>query len=106
MFNIGPGEMMLLGLLALLLFGPKRLPELGRALGEGLAAFRQTSRGVAEEFKRQLDEGAREIEPEASPPGIPMTAPEAEEDPETVGEEEPAAVETETAKTEQPVPAA
>lgn len=56
MFNIGPGEMMLLGMLALLLFGPKRLPELGKALGEGIAAFRHSTKGVADEFRRQLEE--------------------------------------------------
>ncbi|HXE72667.1 MAG TPA: twin-arginine translocase TatA/TatE family subunit, partial [Candidatus Nitrosotenuis sp.] len=39
--NIGPGEMILLLVLALLLFGPRRLPEIGRAVGEGIASFKR-----------------------------------------------------------------
>lgn len=54
--NLGAPEMLLLGILALVLFGPRRLPELGKALGEGLAAFRESSRQLSSEFKRQLEE--------------------------------------------------
>lgn len=54
--NLGAPEMLLLGILALILFGPRRLPELGKALGEGLAAFRESSRQLSSEFKRQLEE--------------------------------------------------
>ena len=56
MFNIGPGEMMLLALLALLLFGPKRLPEIGKAAGEAIASFRNASRELTGEMQRQLAE--------------------------------------------------
>lgn len=65
--NLGAPEMLLLGILALILFGPRRLPELGKALGEGLAAFRESSRQLSNEFKRQLEE-------ETSPPS-PTPAP-------------------------------
>lgn len=54
MFNIGPGEMMLLALLALLLFGPKRLPEIGKAAGEAIASFRNASKELSGEMQRQL----------------------------------------------------
>ena len=62
--NLGAPEMLLLGILALILFGPRRLPELGKALGEGLAAFRESSRQLSSEFKRQLEE-------ETAPPVTP-----------------------------------
>ena len=39
---IGIPELLLLGLLALLLFGPKRLPEMGRGLGHGLREFKNS----------------------------------------------------------------
>lgn len=68
MFNLGAPEMLLLGILALVLFGPRRLPELGKALGEGLAAFRESSRQLSHEFKRQLEDETR---PPAPPPAIP-----------------------------------
>lgn len=66
MMNLGGPEMLLLGILALLLFGPKRLPELGRALGQGLAAFRESSSQLKQDFTRQLEEETRKEHPVAS----------------------------------------
>lgn len=43
--NIGTGEIILLLLLALLLFGAKRLPEIGRSLGSGLREFKDSVTG-------------------------------------------------------------
>jgi len=43
--NIGPMEIVLLLLLALLLFGAKRLPEIGRSLGTGMREFKETVTG-------------------------------------------------------------
>ena len=68
MMNLGAPEMLLLGILALILFGPRRLPELGKALGEGLAAFRESSRQLSSEFKRQLEE-------ETAVPPVPAAIP-------------------------------
>jgi sec-independent protein translocase protein TatA len=39
---IGFPELLLLGLVALLVFGPKRLPEMGRSLGRGMREFKQS----------------------------------------------------------------
>jgi len=41
MFNVGPTELMVILILALILFGPKKLPEIGRSLGKGLSEFRR-----------------------------------------------------------------
>jgi len=49
--NIGAGEIVLLLLVALLLFGPKRLPEMGRSLGKGLRDFKEGASGVVEELQ-------------------------------------------------------
>jgi sec-independent protein translocase protein TatA len=43
--NIGPWEIILLLLLALLLFGAKRLPEIGRSLGTGMREFKDSVTG-------------------------------------------------------------
>jgi sec-independent protein translocase protein TatA len=43
--NIGTGEIVLLLLLALLLFGAKRLPEIGRSLGSGMREFKDSVTG-------------------------------------------------------------
>src|SRR5919199_484378 len=43
--NIGTGEIILLLLLALLLFGAKRLPEIGRSMGRGMREFKDSITG-------------------------------------------------------------
>lgn len=63
-----PWHMLVLGIVALLLFG-KRLPEVGRSLGRGIAEFKKGLRDVQEELNREDDE-----EPE--PPKGKLRAPE------------------------------
>jgi len=69
--NIGP-EMLFLLLLAFLLFGPKKLPEIGRTIGRGLAEFKRASnelKGQLENEMRQLE--AEDREKKISPPPPP-----------------------------------
>ncbi len=54
MFGIGPMELLLIFVVALLVFGPKRLPELARTLGRGLAEFRRASNDLRQSIA--LDE--------------------------------------------------
>ena len=49
MFNVGFSEMLVIGIVALVVFGPKKLPEIGRALGRGLREFRKAASDVMEE---------------------------------------------------------
>jgi sec-independent protein translocase protein TatA len=44
-FGVGPAEVVVLLVVALLVFGPKRLPEMGRSLGRGLREFRDSVAG-------------------------------------------------------------
>ena len=53
--------MMFIFILALILFGPKRLPEIGRQIGKGLAEFKRASR----EFQSQIEDEVRKLEVEA-----------------------------------------
>lgn len=41
MFGLGVPEIVIIGVVAVLVFGPKRIPELGRSLGESLRVFRE-----------------------------------------------------------------
>src|SRR5947208_7551367 len=52
--NIGPGEIVLLLLLALLLFGAKRLPEIGRSLGKGMREFKDSVSGKDDDEPAEL----------------------------------------------------
>jgi len=47
--NIGPMEILVVLIIALVVFGPKRLPELGKSLGKGINEFRGSVTGDAPE---------------------------------------------------------
>jgi sec-independent protein translocase protein TatA len=49
---IGFPELLLLGLVVLLVFGPKRLPEMGRSLGKGMREFKDSVTGDAKHEER------------------------------------------------------
>jgi len=53
--NIGTGEIVLLLLVALLLFGAKRLPEIGRSLGKGMREFKDSVTGKDDDRPRELE---------------------------------------------------
>jgi len=50
MFNIGPQEMFILFLIIILLFGAKRIPEIGRSIGRGIQEFKKGMREVENEI--------------------------------------------------------
>ena len=68
-FNIGMGEMILIFLVVLLLFGAKRLPEIGSSLGKGIREFKGSMREVEKELKQEDIRNARYTPPprEAEP---------------------------------------
>lgn len=63
MWNLGWQETMVIFLLALLLFGPKKLPELGKNLAKGLAEFRRHSNDLKSTFDREMANIERETAP-------------------------------------------
>lgn len=76
MFNIGTQEFLVILLVALLLFGAKRIPEIARALGKGLGEFRDALSGVERELKGE-DQPARRTPFTLLPPpeSLPREAP-------------------------------
>lgn len=53
--GLGMGEMILIFLVVLLLFGAKRLPEIGSSLGKGIREFKSSVREIEGELKAPLD---------------------------------------------------
>ncbi len=51
MFDLGTQELILIFIVAFLVFGPKKLPELGRTLGKGIRELKAAMRGVTDSFE-------------------------------------------------------
>ena len=75
---IGMQEMIFIFILALLLFGPKKLPELARMLGKGLSEFRRAKNELKNTFDTHLQELERETrleEARKNPPAVTAHSP-------------------------------
>jgi len=62
MFNIGTNELLLILAIILLIFGPKKLPDLARSLGRAINEFRKASSGVTNEvenIKKDVEEATQ-----------------------------------------------
>ncbi|WP_019156049.1 twin-arginine translocase TatA/TatE family subunit [Robertmurraya massiliosenegalensis] len=58
--NIGIPGLILILVLALIIFGPKKLPEIGRAVGQSLKEFKNSTKGIMEDDKSEDDKTVNE----------------------------------------------
>ena len=89
MFGIGATELIIIMVVALLVFGPKRLPELARSLGRGMAEFRRASSDLRQTLQdaepppdtlkpaepSEATEAGATAEASIAPPSTPAAAP-------------------------------
>jgi sec-independent protein translocase protein TatA len=68
--SLGPAEILVILVVALIVLGPKRLPEAGRQVGRALAEIRHWSSSIQAEIKDALD-----TEPEPQPPPLAAAPP-------------------------------
>jgi sec-independent protein translocase protein TatA len=62
MFGLGPTELIIILIIALVIFGPSRLPKVGQSVGQALRAFRDSTDKVQQEVQKSID--AQEPEPD------------------------------------------
>ena len=78
MLGLGTNEILIILAVALILFGPKKLPEIGKSLGQGLRELKKASRDVMHTLDTDYDEPATE------PSRNPEPAPEQMQNKETI----------------------
>jgi sec-independent protein translocase protein TatA len=76
---IGLPELLIILVIVLLIFGPKKLPEMGRSLGRGMREFKDSVTGKNDDDEKQLEQPGS---PQAAPvaPPTPTTATTADEE--------------------------
>jgi sec-independent protein translocase protein TatA len=62
--NIGVPGLILILIVALVIFGPNKMPEIGRAFGKSLREFKKATEGIAEDIKGELKEDIKEAKKE------------------------------------------
>jgi TatA/E family protein of Tat protein translocase len=73
MFGIGMPELIVVFVIALLVFGPKELPKIGKTIGKAMGEFRRASDELRDGIQREID--AAEHETQVSSPTSPEPAP-------------------------------
>ena len=76
--SIGMPELILIFIVALIVFGPKKLPEIGKSLGKGLAEFKRASDDLRQNIQKEvnsLEQEARLETPKEAPREAPRDAP-------------------------------
>ncbi|MDQ4149939.1 MAG: twin-arginine translocase TatA/TatE family subunit [Actinomycetota bacterium] len=69
MGNFGPGEMLMIAVVALLLFGPRRLPEIARSVGKAVREFKKATSEFSQELTMELEQPASHTPPKPASAG-------------------------------------
>jgi len=74
-FNIGPFELILILVVLLILFGPGKLPDIGKAIGKGVSEFRKASNDLENAVRLDSPPAAKPEQPDKPVAGTTTDAP-------------------------------
>ena len=60
MFGIGMQELIIIAIIALIIVGPKKLPDLAKTLGKGFSEFKKATDGITDDLKETLKEDEKQ----------------------------------------------
>ena len=69
-FGIGPLEVILILIIGFLIFGPQKLPQIGRDIGKALRSFRKASMDLTSEIEKELEDVKKEVKDIKSEEGL------------------------------------
>ena len=72
-FNIGPGELILFLIIALVVLGPGKLPDVAQSLGKSVREFRKAATDISDAGKLDVPPPSAQATPPAPPLGTPTT---------------------------------
>ena len=78
MFGIGMQELIIIAIIALIVVGPKKLPDLAKTLGKGFNEFKKATEGMTDDLKETLKEDKKQDDDEWKN-SLLMKKPDAEE---------------------------
>jgi Tat protein translocase TatB subunit len=78
MFGIGMQELIIIAIIALIVVGPKKLPDLAKTLGKGFNEFKKATEGITDDLKETLKEDKKPDDDELKN-SLLMKKPDAEE---------------------------
>jgi sec-independent protein translocase protein TatA len=74
MGSIGMPEMLVILVIALIIFGPRKLPELGKSLGKSLAEFKRASNDLRNTLEEEIKVEEQQTVKRTPPPAIPASS--------------------------------
>ncbi len=74
-FGLQPWHLIVIAIVALLIFGPRRLPEIGRNIGRAITEFRNGAREMTESLKEEVNRSSNDPGQPSTPPAMSQPAP-------------------------------